>query len=158
MANSVRLWTLNLGVPSSTPEWWLLLSCLYAAQHCSNDRGALCSLCYCAPYEPSKPCKTTDRASSRKSRKIVATCREGCKSFTHVSRTLGYERVYLPLCKVTDTPFLIQGEDMCWVPYDILFICHHQKCRASTLSDASRIPRHPHILLVRMYLRGEHWW
>ena len=25
---------------------------------------------------------------------------------------LGYERVYLPLCKVADTPFHIQGDDM----------------------------------------------
>ena len=26
-------------------------------------------------------------------------------------RPLGYERVYLPLCKVADTPFHIQGDD-----------------------------------------------
>ena len=28
-------------------------------------------------------------------------------------RPLGYERVYLQLCKVTDTPFHIQGCGMC---------------------------------------------
>ena len=28
-------------------------------------------------------------------------------------RPLGYERVYLTLCKVADTPFHIQGDDMC---------------------------------------------
>ena len=27
-------------------------------------------------------------------------------------RSLGYERVYLPLCKVADTPFHIQGDDI----------------------------------------------
>ena len=27
-------------------------------------------------------------------------------------RPLGYERVHLPLCKVADTPFHIQGDDM----------------------------------------------
>ena len=26
----------------------------------------------------------------------------------------GYERVYLPLYNVADTPFDIQGDDMCW--------------------------------------------
>ena len=29
-----------------------------------------------------------------------------------VSRPLGYERVYLPLCKVADTPFHIQGHEV----------------------------------------------
>ena len=28
------------------------------------------------------------------------------------NRPLGYERVYLPLCKVADTPFHIQGDEM----------------------------------------------
>ena len=28
-------------------------------------------------------------------------------------RHLGYERVYLPLGKVADTPFHIQGDDLC---------------------------------------------
>ena len=27
-------------------------------------------------------------------------------------RPVGYERVYLPLCKVADTPFHIQGDDV----------------------------------------------
>ena len=31
-------------------------------------------------------------------------------------RPLGYERVYLPLCRVADTPFHIQGDDM-WFLY-----------------------------------------
>ena len=30
-----------------------------------------------------------------------------------IHRSLGYERVYLPLCKVADTPYHIQGDDMC---------------------------------------------
>ena len=29
-------------------------------------------------------------------------------------RLLRYERVYLPLCKVADTPFHIQGDDISW--------------------------------------------
>ena len=29
-----------------------------------------------------------------------------------IIRYLGYERVYMPLCKVADTPFHIQGDDM----------------------------------------------
>ena len=33
---------------------------------------------------------------------------EGLASY----RPFGYERVYLPLCKVADTPFHIQGVDM----------------------------------------------
>ena len=32
-------------------------------------------------------------------------------------RPLGYERVYLPLCKVADTPFHIQGDAMSWYTY-----------------------------------------
>ena len=28
-----------------------------------------------------------------------------------IYHTLGYERVYLPLCEMTDTPFYIQGDD-----------------------------------------------
>ena len=44
-----------------------------------------------------------------------ATCRErhcpgAYKSYSN--RPLGYERVYLPLCKVTDTPFHMQGDEM----------------------------------------------
>ena len=34
---------------------------------------------------------------------------------THTAETyrpLGYERVYLPLCKAADTPFYIQGNDI----------------------------------------------
>ena len=30
----------------------------------------------------------------------------------HKYRPLGYERVYLPLCKVADTPFHAQGDDI----------------------------------------------
>ena len=33
--------------------------------------------------------------------------------FTIIYRPLGYERVCLPLCKVADTPFHIQGVDIC---------------------------------------------
>ena len=31
---------------------------------------------------------------------------------SRLSRPLGYERVYLPLCEVADTPFHIQGDDL----------------------------------------------
>ena len=30
----------------------------------------------------------------------------------YILRTIGYEKVYLPLCEVADTPFQIQGDDM----------------------------------------------
>ena len=33
-----------------------------------------------------------------------------------IFRPLGYERVYLPLCKVADTPFHSQGDDLSNVP------------------------------------------
>ena len=39
---------------------------------------------------------------------------------------LGYERVYLPLCKVADTPFHIQGDELCdkgWGKWKILRLC-----------------------------------
>ena len=29
---------------------------------------------------------------------------------THINRRLGYERVYMPLCSVADTPFHIQDD------------------------------------------------
>ena len=35
-------------------------------------------------------------------------------------RPLGYERVYLPLCKVADTPFQVQGDEYVnrrWWPF-----------------------------------------
>ena len=34
-----------------------------------------------------------------------------------MSRRLGYEIVYLPLCEVADTPFHIQGDDLFAVDY-----------------------------------------
>ena len=37
-----------------------------------------------------------------------------------IYRRPGYERVYLPLCKVADTPFHIQGDDM--------LLCQHLNC------------------------------
>ena len=30
----------------------------------------------------------------------------------YILRPIGYEKVYLPLCEVADTPFQIQGVDM----------------------------------------------
>ena len=40
---------------------------------------------------------------------------EACYAVNHINRhiyrPLGYVRVYLPLCKVADTPFHIQGDD-----------------------------------------------
>ena len=35
-----------------------------------------------------------------------------CSIWGRKFRPLGYERVYLPLCKVADTPFHIQGDDL----------------------------------------------
>ena len=35
-----------------------------------------------------------------------------CVLTTVIYRPLGYERVYLPLYKVADTPFHIQGDDI----------------------------------------------
>ena len=32
--------------------------------------------------------------------------------FVSLYRPLGYERVYLPLCEVADTPFHMQGDDI----------------------------------------------
>ena len=45
-----------------------------------------------------------------------------------INRPLGYERVYLRLCKVADTPFHIQGGEVLIVfsltnPYYILPVC-----------------------------------
>ena len=36
-----------------------------------------------------------------------------------IYRPLGYERVYLPLCEVADTPFYIQGDDMLLYVYGV---------------------------------------
>ena len=33
-------------------------------------------------------------------------------SHSQIYSPLGYERVYLPLCKVADTPFHIQGDEL----------------------------------------------
>ena len=48
-----------------------------------------------------------------KKRSVPRHRREGdnrCKSINGIIRPLGYARVYLPLCKVADTPFHICGE------------------------------------------------
>ena len=37
---------------------------------------------------------------------------QGRKNLQATNRPLGYERVYLPLCKVADTPFHIQGDEI----------------------------------------------
>ena len=41
----------------------------------------------------------------------------GYTNIGSIDRPLGYERVYLPLYKVTDTPFHIQGHDIVFVRY-----------------------------------------
>ena len=57
-------------------------------------------------------------------------------------RLFGYERVYLPLCKVADTPFHIQGDDIFYIQSTIYIFTTHrlshtgaiQLARALTLS------------------------
>ena len=39
-----------------------------------------------------------------------------------IYRPLGYERVYLPLYKVADTPFHTQGDDMCTYMSDNIYL------------------------------------
>ena len=39
------------------------------------------------------------------------------KNKSAIFRPLGYERVYLPLYKVADTPFHIQVDDLSWPPF-----------------------------------------
>ena len=50
----------------------------------------------------------------------------------HVNGLLRYERVYLPLCKVADTPFHIQGSDAPW--------CCHLLCGGSVLFYKKKLP------------------
>ena len=45
----------------------------------------------------------------KRDNKIVSRC---CLEKSVINRPLGYERVYLPLCKVADTPFHIQEDEM----------------------------------------------
>ena len=40
-----------------------------------------------------------------------------------VSRPLGYEKVYLPLCEVADTPFHIQEEEVIYQVYSKYITC-----------------------------------
>ena len=35
--------------------------------------------------------------------------------YSSIDRHLGYERVYLPLYQVADTPFHIQGDEICHI-------------------------------------------
>ena len=49
---------------------------------------------------------------------------------------LGYERVYLPLCKVADTPFHIQGGDIFIPSKEILL---HVKDRSRVRAPLERI-------------------
>ena len=44
-----------------------------------------------------------------------------------INRPLGYEKVYLPLYKVADTPFHIQGEDIYYKPHPASDIPHVEK-------------------------------
>ena len=53
---------------------------------------------------------------------------------------LGYERVYLPLCKVADTPFHIQRDDICYIKVFEVYIIIKSKliiiqCLISLLAD-----------------------
>ena len=46
---------------------------------------------------------------------IILTLRSDSSGIRRtIFRPLGYERVYLPLYKVADTPFHIQGDDLLW--------------------------------------------
>ena len=73
-------------------------------------------------------------------------------SFTHLSicRPLGYERVYLPLCKVADTPFNIQGGggDMSQGERkrEIIAGCECLACRIMTE------PVHEFLMVIYKYL------
>ena len=52
-------------------------------------------------------------------------CNNLCNITWHENkiRRLGYERVYLPLWKVADTPFHIQGGDIFWAFIWCIYIC-----------------------------------
>ena len=43
---------------------------------------------------------------------ILMFARSNLQRIETLSRPLGYERVYLPFCKVADTPFHIQGDQV----------------------------------------------
>ena len=60
-----------------------------------------------------KPRVGEESMSERQSSEMVAICViVNIQSWnTDIIRPLGYERVYLPLRKVADTPFHIQGDD-----------------------------------------------
>ena len=49
---------------------------------------------------------------------------KGKPTDTGIYRPLGYERVYLPLCKVPDTPSHIQGDDSPYRPTDLISKSH----------------------------------
>ena len=53
-----------------------------------------------------------------------------CQCVKPTFRPFGYERVYLPLCEVADTPVLIQGDDLP-LKYVYLYPCRYGKniCR-----------------------------
>ena len=48
-------------------------------------------------------------------------------------RPLGYERVYLPLCKVADTPFYIQGDDTIYAQDILSMLRTYYLCSGHTI-------------------------
>ena len=71
----------------------------------------------------------------------------------YIYRPLGYERVYLPLCKVADTPFHIQGDDM--FAYDVQEKWwHHLACfvKGHRPSYGCGETAKPHLKIVQEYM------
>ena len=68
----------------------------------------------------------------------------------HMDRLLGYERVYLPLGKVADTPFHIQGDDMYiltvyLLSYLIYFFTYLKLCLATAIPEFNLLKISTHL-------------
>ena len=80
-----------------------------------------------------------------------------------ISRPLGYERVYLPLHKVADTPFyIIQGDVVfdwvgshpaSWICYDMLMLPWSDPAHWQVLSHGSISDSHQHAIPLCLNLK-----
>ena len=79
-----------------------------------------------------------------------------------MTRPPGYERVYLPLCKVADTPFHIQGDHVCIIPAScvaagldnkLVKLHNHGFCAALVTSSSSTDDNNIKTCLKNLYFK-----
>ena len=69
-------------------------------------------------------------------------------TFMKIYRPFEYERVYLPLYQVADTPFRIEGDDMFWFRVSIIYNRVSVELYSEALMNNLHHSDHQHVQLT----------